>query len=141
MHFEGRLASGPEKICDLYTEFIQQTYTDDVWVPSDPGPEHVLDDPPFGALQFTSDEVESVLQDWDVKKSTGPAGFEGLCICFCFFLTCLWQRAFFPTGGRFHTLLRYARKVGVKTLKTIVAWQYYLQSVLNGWFIEECTTT
>jgi hypothetical protein len=29
MHFEGRFASGPEKICDLYAKFIQQTYT--IW--------------------------------------------------------------------------------------------------------------
>jgi hypothetical protein len=43
-------------------------------VPSDPGLEHVLDDPPFGALQFTSDEVESVLQDLDVNKGSGPDG-------------------------------------------------------------------
>jgi hypothetical protein len=50
MHFEGHLASGPEEICDLFAEFIQRTYTDDVWVPSDPGPEHVPDDPPFGPL-------------------------------------------------------------------------------------------
>jgi hypothetical protein len=51
MHFEGRLASGPEEICDLFAEFIQRTNTNDVWVPSDPGPENVSDDPPFGALQ------------------------------------------------------------------------------------------
>jgi hypothetical protein len=39
----------------------------------------------------------------------------------------------FLTGERFHTLRRYSRKVGVTTLTTIVAWQYYLQfqSVLN----------
>jgi hypothetical protein len=54
MHFEGRLASGPEEICDLFAEFIQQTYTNDVWVPSDLGPEHVPDYPPFLALQFTN---------------------------------------------------------------------------------------
>jgi hypothetical protein len=52
------LASDPEEICDLFAEFIQRTYTDDVWVPNDTGPEHVLDEPPFGAVQFTSDEVE-----------------------------------------------------------------------------------
>jgi hypothetical protein len=43
-------------------------------VPSDPAPKHVPDDPPFGALQFTSDEVESVLQDLDVNKDSGPDG-------------------------------------------------------------------
>jgi hypothetical protein len=63
MHFEGRLASGPGEVYDLFAEFIQQTYTDDV-----------LDDPPFGTLQFTSDEVKSVLQDLDIKKGSGPDG-------------------------------------------------------------------
>jgi hypothetical protein len=62
MHFEGRLASGPEEIWGLLAEFIQQTYTHDVWVPSDPGPEHVRMTHLL-AVQFTSDEVESVLQD------------------------------------------------------------------------------
>jgi hypothetical protein len=41
---------------------------------SDPGPEHVPDDPPFDALQFTSNEVESVLQDLDVNKGSGSDG-------------------------------------------------------------------
>jgi hypothetical protein len=68
MSFESRLASGPEKICDLFAEFIQRTYVDDVWVPSDPIPEHVPDDPPFGALQFTSYVDGSVLQGLDVNK-------------------------------------------------------------------------
>jgi hypothetical protein len=72
MHFGGRFASGPEEICDLFAEFIQQTYINDVWVPFDPGPEHVPDAQPFGALQFTSDEVESVLQDLDVNKGSDP---------------------------------------------------------------------
>jgi hypothetical protein len=55
MHFEGHLASNPEEI------YTTNRYTVDVWVPFDPDPEHVPDDPSFGALQFTSDEVESVL--------------------------------------------------------------------------------
>jgi hypothetical protein len=119
IHFEGCLVSGPEEICDLFAELVQRTYTVDVWVPSDPGPEHVLDDPPFGALQFSADEVESVLQDLDVDKSSGPVHLL-LQNHYLFFLTD-------------HTLLRYSRKVGVTTLKTIVAKQYYMQfqSVLN----------
>jgi hypothetical protein len=143
-----RLASGLGEIYDLFAEFIQQTYTDDVWVPSGSGPEHVLDDPPFGTLQFTSDGVESVLQDLDIKKGSGPDGIPPIILKNCanqyhFFLTGLLQRAFFPTGGRIHTLLGYSRNVGVTTLKTIVAWQYYLQfrNVLNCWFIKECSTT
>jgi hypothetical protein len=82
MHFEGRLTSGLEKVCDLFAKFIQRTYTDDVWVPFDPGPEHVPYDSPFSVLQCTSDEVESVLQDWDVNKGSSPDHFEELCICF-----------------------------------------------------------
>jgi hypothetical protein len=48
----------------LFAEFIQRTYTDDVWVPSDPGPEHVPDDPPFHALQFTSDGSRAFCKIW-----------------------------------------------------------------------------
>jgi hypothetical protein len=70
MHFEGRLASGPEEICDLIAEFIQRTYTDDVWVPSDPGPEHVPDDPPYGALQM---RLRAFCRIW-MSTSSGPDG-------------------------------------------------------------------
>jgi hypothetical protein len=45
-----------------------RTYADDVWVPSDPGQDLVQDDPPFGALQFTVDEVQSVLLELDACK-------------------------------------------------------------------------
>jgi hypothetical protein len=51
MHFEGRLASGPEEICDLFMELMQRTYTDDVWVPSNPGPWAN----PNGAVVMTTD--------------------------------------------------------------------------------------
>jgi hypothetical protein len=74
MHFEGRLASGPEEICNFFAAFIQRTYTDDVWLPPNPGPELVPDDPPLGTLQFTSVEVKSVLQDLVVSKGSGPDG-------------------------------------------------------------------
>jgi hypothetical protein len=37
---KGRLASGPDDTCDLFADFIQQTYADDVWVPSEPGTGH-----------------------------------------------------------------------------------------------------
>jgi hypothetical protein len=61
MHFEGRLASGPSDICNLFAEFIQRTYyADDEWMPSDPRPDLLQDDPLFGALQFTVDEVQNV---------------------------------------------------------------------------------
>jgi hypothetical protein len=51
------LASAPDDICDIFAKFMQRTYADDVWMPSD----LVLDETPFGALQLTADEVQSVL--------------------------------------------------------------------------------
>jgi hypothetical protein len=83
MHFEGRWASGSEESFDLFAAFIQRTYADDVWMPSHLGPEHVMDDPPFGALQFTSDEVESVLQDLDVNKGSGSDGIPPIMLKNC----------------------------------------------------------
>jgi hypothetical protein len=74
MHFEGRLASGPDEICNIFADFIQRTYFDDVWMPSDPGPDRVQDDTSFGALQFTVDEVQSVLLELDISKGAGPDG-------------------------------------------------------------------
>jgi hypothetical protein len=52
-------------------------------VPSDPGPEHVPDDPPFDALQFTSNEFESVLQDLDVNTGSGPDGIPPIVLKNC----------------------------------------------------------
>jgi hypothetical protein len=42
-----------------------------VWVPSDPSPEHVPDNSSFGALQFTSDEVERGCGMWLGSYSSG----------------------------------------------------------------------
>jgi hypothetical protein len=66
MHFEGCLASGPDDICNLFADSIQRKYADDVWVPSDPGTDLVQDDPPFDALEFTVNEVQSVLLELDI---------------------------------------------------------------------------
>jgi hypothetical protein len=52
-------------------------------VRSDPGSEYVPDDPPFGALQFTSDEVERILQDLDVNKGSGPDGIPPIILKNC----------------------------------------------------------
>jgi hypothetical protein len=82
MYFEGRLASGPDDICNLFADLIQRTYAD-AWVPSDPGPDLVQDDPPFVALQFTVDEVQSVLLDLDVSKVAGPDGIPSLILKNC----------------------------------------------------------
>jgi hypothetical protein len=40
-------------------------------MPFDPGPDHVQDDPPFGALHFTVDEVQSVLLKLEVGSPDG----------------------------------------------------------------------
>jgi hypothetical protein len=93
---------------------LQRTYTDDVWVPSDPGPEQVSNDPPFGALQFTSDEVESVLQDLDVNKGSATGHFEKLCICFRKTTISSFSQVSYVTP-------KGTRKVGVTTLRTIPA--------------------
>jgi hypothetical protein len=71
--------------CNLFADFIQRTYADDVWVPSDPGPDLVQDEQPFGVLQFTADEVQSVLLELDVSKGAGPDGIPPLILknCFC----------------------------------------------------------
>jgi hypothetical protein len=78
---------------------------------SDPVPENVLDVPPFSALQFTSNDVERVLQDLNVNKGSGPDGILPAASAFAKPLSLLFNRyltrAFFPTGRRFHTLLRY----------------------------------
>jgi hypothetical protein len=72
-HFESSLVSGPEEICELFAKFIQRTSIDDVWVPSDPGPEHVPDDPPFGG----------VLQDLNVNKGSGSDGIPPIILKNC----------------------------------------------------------
>jgi hypothetical protein len=100
------LASGPDDIFNLFADFIQRTYADDVCVLYDPEPILLLDDPPFGALQFTADEVHSVLLELDVSKGTGHDGILPLILKNCasafacplsLFLTNLYRHVFFPT--------------------------------------------
>jgi hypothetical protein len=83
MHFEGRLASGPDDICNLFADFIQRTYADDIWVPSDPRPDLIQDNPPICALQFTVDEVQSVSLELNVSKGAGPDGIPPLILKNC----------------------------------------------------------
>jgi hypothetical protein len=47
MDFEGQLGSGSQEICDLFVRFIEQTYANEPWVPLEPGPDDVSDEPPF----------------------------------------------------------------------------------------------
>jgi hypothetical protein len=44
---------------------------------------HMQDDPPFYALQFTVDEVQSVLLELDVSKGAGPDGIPPLILKNC----------------------------------------------------------
>jgi hypothetical protein len=74
MHFESRLASSPDDICDLFADFIQRTHAE---------PDLVQGDPPFGALQFILDEVQSVLLELDVSKGAGPDGIPPLFLKNC----------------------------------------------------------
>jgi hypothetical protein len=113
-------------MADERADLIERTYADEVWILSDPNPEHVPDDPPFGALQFTSYKVESVLQGLDLNKGSGSDGVPPI-ILKNRRSAMAKPRVFFPTGGRFHTLLR----------GNIIC----NSQVLNCWFIEECTCT
>jgi hypothetical protein len=69
MNFEGQSESGAKDICDLFVDFIERTY---VWIPSDPGPDFVTEQLPFGSLQFIITIVESVLLDLHDSKGPSP---------------------------------------------------------------------
>jgi hypothetical protein len=53
----------------FFAQFIERTYTDDLWAPSSPGLDLVNDKPPVGLLQFTVSEVENALLELDSSKS------------------------------------------------------------------------
>jgi hypothetical protein len=70
------------------------------------------DDSTFDTLQFTVDELQSVLLEPDVNKSVGPVGIPPLILKNCasafarprsLFLLDLYRQVFFPTGGNFPT--------------------------------------
>jgi hypothetical protein len=74
-------------------------------VPSDPEPDLVQDDLPFGALQFTVDEVQSVLLElMDVSKGVGPDGIPPFILKNCAARrTDLYRHVFFLKYGNFPT--------------------------------------
>jgi hypothetical protein len=47
---------------------FEWTYANKPWVPSDPGPDDVNDEPPFGSLQFTVLVVLNALMDLDSNR-------------------------------------------------------------------------
>jgi hypothetical protein len=73
----------------------------------------VPDDPRFGTLQFTSDEVESVLQDLNVNKGSGPDGKPPIILKNC-------ASAF---AKPLSLLFNRSMATSVFLVKTIVAWQ------------------
>jgi hypothetical protein len=83
MNFEGQSGSGSQEICDLFAGFIVRTYADEPWVPSDPGPGDVSDEPPFGSLQFSLLEVLNALLDLDTNKGPGPDNVPPLILKSC----------------------------------------------------------
>jgi hypothetical protein len=68
MSFEGQSGSESIEICDVFARFIERTYANEPWVPSDPGPDDVSDEPPYGLLQFTVLEVLKTLLDSDINR-------------------------------------------------------------------------
>jgi hypothetical protein len=83
MNFEGQSGSGSQEICDLFAGFIVRTYADEPWVPSDPGPGDVSDEPPFGSIQFSLLEVLNALLDLDTNKGPGPDNVPPLILKSC----------------------------------------------------------
>jgi hypothetical protein len=83
------------------------------------GPDLVQDDPHFGALQFTEDEVQSVLLELDVSKGAGPDSIplfflKNCAIAFARPFSFLFNRslstcAFPDIGGNFPNWHRYSR--------------------------------
>jgi hypothetical protein len=70
LNFEAQSGSGSQIISDLFARFMERTYANVPWVPSDPGPDDVGDEPPFESLQFNVLEVLNALLDLDSNK--GP---------------------------------------------------------------------
>jgi hypothetical protein len=82
MNFEGQSALCSQESCDLFTRFMEQTYANKPWVPSDPGPDYVSDEPPFASLQFTVLEVMNALLGLDSNKGPGQDDVDPEKLCF-----------------------------------------------------------
>jgi hypothetical protein len=69
--------------CDLFAGLIERTYFNGPWVPSDPGPDDVNDEPPSESLQFTVLKVLAALLDLDSNKGPDPEGVPPLILKSC----------------------------------------------------------
>jgi hypothetical protein len=81
MNFESQSGSGSQETCDLFAGFIERTYANELWVPSDPG--DVGDELPFGSLLFTDLEVLNALLGLDSTKGPGPDDVSPLILKSC----------------------------------------------------------
>jgi hypothetical protein len=68
MKFKDEVATTTETKCELFAKFIQSSYANDEWEPSDPGREVLSDEIPLGSLQLSVTEVECALMDLDANK-------------------------------------------------------------------------
>jgi hypothetical protein len=112
-------------------------------VPSDPGPDDVNDEPPFGSLQFTVLVVLNALLDLDSNRIRARLVFRRLhchLVCSSTGHCCL---AFFLIGGRSRLLLLFIRVESAMMCGTIVVLQYCRRSVsfFNYWYTDTCTRT
>jgi hypothetical protein len=121
-------------------------------VPFDPGLDLVQDDPPFFALQFTVDEVQSVLLELDVSKGAGsdgilPSILKNCASAFACPISLLFSRSLstcvFPEIWKLPYMTPIFKKGRRNNVEDCRGGLYYLQtrSVLNCWFTELCTTT
>jgi hypothetical protein len=75
MEFGNQKAASIEEKCELFADFLQHTYTNHEWVPSDPGPEPCLVLPP---INFSIEEGERALLELETNKGAGPDGIPSL---------------------------------------------------------------
>jgi hypothetical protein len=61
MNFDGQSGLGSQEICDLFVFFMERTYADEKWVPSDPRSFH-----------FTFLKVLKALLDYYIDSYKGP---------------------------------------------------------------------
>jgi hypothetical protein len=124
---------GSQEICDLFAGFIERTYANEPWVPSDPGPGVVGDEPAFGSLQFTVLEVLNALLDLDGNKGPNPDGVPPLILKSCasvldFHFVCSstqhWHLAFFLIGGSSLLFTLFLIVGSAMMWQTIVVLQY-----------------
>jgi hypothetical protein len=80
MKFGNQKAASNEEKCELFADFLQHTYANDEWVPSDPGPETCLDLPPF---HFSVEEFDRALLELETNKGAGLDGIPPIILKNC----------------------------------------------------------